>query len=69
VRFITQSLDKIEKRIARWQLEGLAAGHKEGLAAGIPVWRALVVYLVSIGVWLGAAVLLQGAAGFLPGLG
>lgn len=38
-------------------------------AAGIPVWRALVVYFVSIGVWLGAAVLLQGAASFLPGLG
>ncbi len=38
-------------------------------AAGIVAWRALVVYLVSIGIWLGAAVLLQGLAGLMPALG
>jgi hypothetical protein len=38
-------------------------------AAGIVAWRALVVYLVSIGIWLGAAVLLQGLAGLMPAFG
>lgn len=43
-------------------LGGIAA------AAGIAAWRALIVYMVSIGIWFAAAALLQGAAGFLPGL-
>lgn len=45
------------------RLGGIAA------AAGIATWRALAVYLVSEGIWFAAARLMQGAAGFLPGLG
>src|SRR5690606_8437119 len=37
VRLVAQALDEMERRIARRQAEGLAAGDDEGLAPGIAV--------------------------------
>src|ERR1700687_1145918 len=37
MRLIAQALDEIEHRVARLEPEGLAAGHEERLAPGVPI--------------------------------